>query len=257
MTVGSWPPDRLRAMPRRRRRARGGASKDPLAPAVPNDSVEIAVYSPITGRTHEGPSVEVPLLGFWLACRHRTPRMPPFAIRARCHAAAHFDWDDVLRLNYPEGQAAYQSEYTGGEGGRAYAVTIHGEIRGEAASLKEAEFRLASALRAPFPALAVASNAAMGEMLLVSSHGLDLSQPQPFLGYWTPGPDEWFPPGERRIDLRRRGSCLWLPLANHTPKCCSELTRPIDGRSATGSPKNCCSRASSSTSQPRRLVGSS
>ena len=74
------------------------------APAVPNDSVEIAVYSPITGRTHEGPSVEVPLLGFWLACRHRTPRMPPFAVRARCHAAAHFDWGDVWRLNYPEGR---------------------------------------------------------------------------------------------------------------------------------------------------------
>ena len=133
--------------------------------------------------------------------RPQDTRTPPFAVRARCQAAAHFQWDDVLRLNFPEGPANYQSEYTGGEDGRSYAVTIHGEIRGEGATLQEVEVRLAERLRAPLPVLAVASNAAMGEMLLVASHGLDLSQPQPFLGYWTPGPDEWFPAGERRIDL--------------------------------------------------------
>lgn len=127
--------------------------------------------------------------------------MPPFAVRARWHAAAHFDWDDILHLNLREGHAAYQSEYTGGKDRRAYAVTIHGEIRGEGASLEEAEVRMANALRAPLPVLAVASNAAVGEMLLVASHGLDLFQPQPFVGYWTPAAEEWLPPGDRRIDL--------------------------------------------------------
>ena len=47
----------------------------------------------------------------------------------RAYAAAHLDYDDVLHIAWPDAEAIIQSEYTGGDDGRAYAVTLHGEIR--------------------------------------------------------------------------------------------------------------------------------
>jgi hypothetical protein len=120
--------------------------------------------------------------------------------RMRAYAAAHFDWDDVLHLAWPDAEAILQSEYTGGEDGRAYAVTLHGEIRGLGDSLEEAEPRLAGALADTLPLIAVAANAAVADPLAIAAHGLDLSESQPFIAYRTPAPDTWFPPGKRRID---------------------------------------------------------
>ena len=41
--------------------------------------------------------------------------MPTFAVRARCYAAAHFEWADALHVYLPERACGvYQSEYTGG-----------------------------------------------------------------------------------------------------------------------------------------------
>jgi hypothetical protein len=124
-----------------------------------------------------------------------------FAVRIRAYAAAHFEWGDVLTLTWPDALAKYQSEYTGGDDGRAYPVTIHGEIRGEAASIEDAERRLGGAVRDPLSIVALASNAAVADPLAVACHGLDLSAPQPFVGYRTPSAQTWFPPGARRIDV--------------------------------------------------------
>jgi hypothetical protein len=97
--------------------------------------------------------------------------------------------------------AAFVSEYTGGEDGRAYPVTIHGEIRGAGESLGAAEQRLGTAIRNVFPVLALAANVAIADPLAIASYGLDLSRPQPFTGYETPQAHEWFPPGARRFDV--------------------------------------------------------
>jgi hypothetical protein len=59
----------------------------------------------------------------------------------RAHAAAHFNWGDILTVTWPFAEAKLQSEYTGGEDERAYAVTIHGEIRGPGDSVEDAEPR--------------------------------------------------------------------------------------------------------------------
>jgi hypothetical protein len=92
----------------------------------------------------------------------------------RAYAAAHFDFDDALQIAWPDADAILQSEYTGGDDGRAYAVTLHGEIRGPGDSLAEAEPRLSGALAAAFPLIAVAANAAIADPLPIASHGLDL-----------------------------------------------------------------------------------
>jgi len=124
-----------------------------------------------------------------------------FAVRIRAYAAAHLEWDDVLTVRWPDAEAKYQSEYTGGDDGRAYPVTIHGEIRGDAASIEDAEQRLGGAVRDPLSIVALASNAAVADPLAVACHGLDLSVRQPFVGYQTPAAHTWFPPGSRRIDV--------------------------------------------------------
>jgi hypothetical protein len=124
-----------------------------------------------------------------------------YAVRVRAYAAAHFDFDEHLVLTWPDATAFLVSEYTGGDDGRAYPVTIHGEIRGVGESLADAEQRLGPALGNVFPVLALAGNAAMADPLAVASYGLDLSEPQPFTGYETPQAHEWFPPGGRRFDL--------------------------------------------------------
>jgi hypothetical protein len=123
-----------------------------------------------------------------------------FAFRMRAYAAAHFEFDEVLTATWPDADATLQSEYTGGEDGRAYPVTILGEIRGEGQSFEEAHVRLANALGNTLPLIAVAANAAVANPLAVAAHGLDLTDPQPFMGYRTPGANEWFPPGNRKID---------------------------------------------------------
>lgn len=124
-----------------------------------------------------------------------------YTFRMRAYAAAHFDWDDVLTIGWPDAEAKLQSEYTGGDSGRAYPVTIHGEIRGDGQSIEEAEPRLAGAIGNTLPLIGLASNAAIADPLAIATHGLDLTTPQPFTAYQTPGPDQWFPPGGRRIDL--------------------------------------------------------
>jgi hypothetical protein len=118
----------------------------------------------------------------------------------RAYAAAHFDYDDALQIAWSDAEAILQSEYTGGDDGRAYAITLHGEIRGPGDSLTEAEPRLAGALAATLPLIAVAANAAVADPLPIAAHGLDVGEPQPFIAYRTPAPDTWFPPGKRRID---------------------------------------------------------
>jgi len=118
----------------------------------------------------------------------------------RAYAAAHFEFDDVLHVAWPEAEAWLQSEYTGGEDGRAYPVTIHGEIRGEAGSIAEAEPRLANMIGITLPLIALASNGAVDDPLAVATYGLDLTNPQPFIGYQTPRATDWFPPGARKID---------------------------------------------------------
>ena len=123
-----------------------------------------------------------------------------YLVQMRAYAAAHFRFGEPLLLTWPDAQAVFQSEYTGGKSRRAYPVTIHGEIRGEGESLNEAQRRLSRALSRVFPLLAVASNAAVADPIMVIAHGLDLTEPQPFLGYRTPTATDWFPPGDRFID---------------------------------------------------------
>jgi hypothetical protein len=123
-----------------------------------------------------------------------------FAFRMRAHAAAHFEFEDVLTVTWPDAVATFQSEYTGGDDGRAYPVTIHGEIRGPGTSLEEAEPRLAATIGNVLPIISLAANAAIADPLAVASFGTDLSTPQPFIGYETPRAEEWPPTGKRRID---------------------------------------------------------
>jgi hypothetical protein len=106
-------------------------------------------------------------------------------------------------LTWPDAAAWFVSEYTGGQDGRAYPVTIHGEIRGVGESLGEAEQRLGTPVRNVYPILALAANAAMADPLAIASYGLDLSRPQPFMGYEMPQAHEWFPPGARKLDEPR------------------------------------------------------
>lgn len=124
-------------------------------------------------------------------------RMAMFSVRIQAHAAAHFEYDDLLVVGWPDASAVLQSEYTGGDDGRARPVTMHGEIRGEAPSLDEAEQRLGGALANTLPVIAVGANAAIADPLAVAAQGIDLTEPQPFVGYRTPGADDWAPVSNR------------------------------------------------------------
>jgi hypothetical protein len=119
----------------------------------------------------------------------------------RAYSAVNFDWDDSLTISWPNAVGILQSEYTGGEHGNAYPVTIHAEIRGEAESLEDAEPWLASLIGETLAPLSLAGNAAIADPLAVATYGVDLSRPQPFRGYRTPEPEEFFPPGGRRFDV--------------------------------------------------------
>jgi hypothetical protein len=124
----------------------------------------------------------------------------PFTFRMRAYAAAHLDYGDVLTVTWNDAVAKLQSEYTGGDDGRAYAVTIHGEIRGLADSIEDAERRFSTMIGNSLPVIAAAANAAVADPLAIATHGLDITQPQAFIAYRTPHATEWFPPGKRRID---------------------------------------------------------
>jgi hypothetical protein len=118
----------------------------------------------------------------------------------RAHAAAHFEFDRHIQINWPDAVALLQSEYTGGPDGRAYPVTLFGEIRGEAPSLDEAQQRLSSALGNALPIVALAANAAIDDPLPIGALGLDVSEPREFMWYATPRAEDWFPVGARTID---------------------------------------------------------
>jgi hypothetical protein len=126
---------------------------------------------------------------------------PIFTFQMRVYAMAHFRFNDHLTVTWPDAKAILLSEYTGGEDGRTYPVTIFGEIRGEYPSIEEAEARLANSIGNTLPILSLAANAGIADPLPVAIYGIDLAEPQPFLGYSTPRATEWFPPGGRRIDV--------------------------------------------------------
>jgi hypothetical protein len=124
-----------------------------------------------------------------------------FAFRMRAYAMAHFEYDEVLPVTWPDATAWLQSEYTGGYDGRAYPVTLHGEIRGIGRSLDAAQERLANAIGSVLPTLALSANAAIADPLPVMAFGLDLTEPAPFVAYRSPPAEAWFPPGKRRFDF--------------------------------------------------------
>lgn len=126
-----------------------------------------------------------------------------FTFQMRAYAAAHFAWDDLLRINFPETVCLLQSEYTGGDEGKAYPVTIFGEIRGDFEGLEEAQRRLSNLIGGDLlPVISLGTNAAVQTPMAVACFGVDLSEPQPFLGYRTPPAESFFPPGKRRIKIK-------------------------------------------------------
>lgn len=131
-----------------------------------------------------------------------------FTVRLRAHAAAHLDFDETLKLTWPDGEALLQSEYTGGTDGKAYAVTLHGEMRGLAESLDDAHRKFANVLLNLFNIVGLCANAAVADPRMIAAYGIDLTTPQPFVGYRTPDAREWFPPGKRRIDLEATVAAL-------------------------------------------------
>lgn len=138
----------------------------------------------------------------------------PFLVRLRAYSAIHLAHEDRLWITWPDAKAVLQSEYTGGKSGRAYPVTLHGEIRGSVADLDAAQERLGGSLNHVFPIVALAGNAAIDNPLMITAHGLDLSDPAPFIWYHTPGAAHWFPPGRRTIDPELVHS-LMVAVARH------------------------------------------
>jgi hypothetical protein len=125
-----------------------------------------------------------------------------FSFQMRTYAAAHFELDQVLKINFPSTVAVLQSEYTGGKDGRAYPITIFGEIRGEFDDLHEAQARLSGLIGGYLlPVISIATNAAVEMPMAIACFGVNLTEPQPFLGYRTPPAEDFFPPGKRRIQI--------------------------------------------------------
>lgn len=127
----------------------------------------------------------------------------------RAHAAAHFEWEHLFQINFPDGKRCLlQSEYTGGDG-RAYPVTIAGEIRGDFADLQTAQAELANLIGGDLlPPISIATNAAIETPMPVACFGVDLSEPRSFVGYSTPPANSWFPPGRRRIKIEPVGALI-------------------------------------------------
>ena len=124
----------------------------------------------------------------------------PFVFKMRAYAAAHFEIEQHIEVIWPDARAYLQSEYTGGESGRAYAVTLYAEIFGEAASMEAAQLRLSALIGSALPVVAVAANAAIDNPLAVAVFGLDLTEPQELIWYSAPHASEFFPPGLRKIN---------------------------------------------------------
>jgi len=144
------------------------------------------------------------------------PVAKSFAVRLRAYAAAHFAFDEHLELAWPDARAVLQSEYTGGPDGRAYAVTLYGEIVGCADSLSQAQQRLGGALGNVLPLVAVAANAAVDDPLAIGAFGLNLPEPQDFMWYASPQAADWFPPGARRI--QPEATLTFLAAVGHHPE---------------------------------------
>lgn len=122
-------------------------------------------------------------------------------MRIRAYAAAHFELDQHLVVRWPDATAVLQTEYTGGASGRAYPVTLFGEIRGDAESLDDAQNRLGGSLGNVLPIVALAANAAIADPFPIGAFGIDLSLgPQEFMWYAVPHARTFFPPGVRKID---------------------------------------------------------
>lgn len=124
----------------------------------------------------------------------------PFVFKMRAYAAAHFDFDQHIEVTWPDAKAYLQSEYTGGESGRAYAVTLYAEIFGEAPWLEAAQHHLSASIGNALPVVALAANAAVDNPLAVAVFGLDLTEPQELIWYSTPHASYFFPPGLRRTN---------------------------------------------------------
>jgi hypothetical protein len=80
----------------------------------------------------------------------------PFVFMMRAYAAAHFELQEHIEISWPDSKAFLQSEYTGGGSGRAYPVTLYGQIFGEASSLEAAQFHLSASIGNTLPVVALA-----------------------------------------------------------------------------------------------------
>lgn len=92
-----------------------------------------------------------------------------------------------------------RSEYSGHEHG--YPVTLYAEIAGSADSFETAQQELTDTFSMVLPTLSMATYAAIEGALPVTAHALDLPEPGNFVSQATPGLDEWFPPGLRKVPL--------------------------------------------------------
>jgi hypothetical protein len=133
----------------------------------------------------------------------------------RVYAAAHFARDDHLQMTWIDAQGILQSEYTGGESGMAYPVTMFGEVRGQAQSLDDAQNRLGGALGNVLPLVALASNAAIADPLPIAAFGLNVEDgPQELMWYAVPHANTYFPPGVRTINTQATLALL-TAIGNH------------------------------------------
>lgn len=81
------------------------------------------------------------------------------------------EWDAKLWFHWPNATAVFQSEYTGGDDGRAYPITLRGEIRGDPGDPTSAEAEFANTLGGLLPLLALSANAAVADPRMVASYG--------------------------------------------------------------------------------------
>lgn len=132
----------------------------------------------------------------------------PYLLVARAISAAHFTFDDVLRVQLSEGLCTVVSEYVGGEDG--WPLSLRGEIRGPASDLDDAQHRLSESIGALFPLVTLAANAAHVDPGIVVVHGLTPTESSPadWISYAWPPADSHFPPQARTVEARLVGSLL-------------------------------------------------
>ncbi len=149
------------------------------------------------------------------------------AFQMRAYAAAHFEWDEVLGVEWADAKALFQSEYRGGPDAR-YPITILAEARGFGESPEEEQERLGNAIASVLTLIALAGNAAVATPIAVAAYGTELSEPRPFIGYRTPQASEWFPPGVRKLHVD--ATLALLEAASRQPSN-GPLRRAINGYS--------------------------